>query len=100
VDRERKLLGTISIGDLRDVLLEQELDLNTLILAKDIAVPATRVITADRPLSEAINIFRRRELDFLSVIKDEATREFVGLIHYRQVMAQIHKELLNRRGNV
>ncbi len=99
VDRQKKLLGTISIGDLRGVLLEQELDLNTLILAKDIAVPAVRVITADRPLSEAISIFRRRELDFLSVIKNEETREFVGLIHYRQAMSQIHKELLNRRGS-
>lgn len=100
VDHQKKLLGTIAIGDLRDVLLEQEMELNILILAKDIAVPVARVITADRPLKEAIDIFRRKELDFLPVIKDETTCEFVGLIHYRAVMAQIQKELLDRRGNI
>ena len=99
VDRQKKLLGTISLGDLRDILLEQEVDLNVLIFAKDIAVPTARVITADRPLKEAIDIFRRKELDFLPVIKDEITHEFVGLIHYREVMAQVHKELLHRRGS-
>jgi Kef-type K+ transport system membrane component KefB/CBS domain-containing protein len=100
VNRQKKLLGTISVGDLRDVLLEQETELNILILAKDIAVPAPRVITADRPLKEAIDIFRRRELDFLPVVKDEATCEFVGLIHYREAMAQIQKELFTRRGSI
>ena len=99
VDRQKKLLGTISLGDLRDILLEQEVDLNVLIFAKDIAVPTARVITADRPLKEAIDIFRRKELDFLPVIKDEITHEFVGLIHYREAMAQVHKELLHRRGS-
>jgi CBS domain-containing protein len=99
VDHAKKLLGTISIGDFRDVLLEQEVDLNVLIFAKDIAVPPSRVIIADRPLKEAIDIFRRKDLDFLPVIKDEATREFVGLIHYRDVMDRVNKELLDRRGS-
>jgi len=99
VDQKGTLLGSISIGDLRDVLLEQELELNTLVLAKDIAKPAVRVIAAKRPLSEAIEILRRKELDFLPVVKDEQTNEFVGLIHYREVMAAIHRELLKRRGN-
>lgn len=100
VGRDKKLLGTISIGDLRDVLLEQELDLNILILARDIAIPAVGVITADRPLKEAIEIFRRKEFDFLPVIKDVSSQEFIGLIHYREAMAHIQKELLSRRGNI
>ncbi len=98
VDKQGKLLGSISVGDLRDVLLEQELELNILIFAKDIAVPAKRVIAANRPLGEAIEILRRRDLNFLPVVKNEETQEFVGLIHYREVMAEIEKELLNRRG--
>jgi len=100
VHHEGKLLGMIALGDLRDILLEQELNLNTLIFAKDIAVPAARVIVASRPLKEAIDIFRRRELDFLPVIKDEQTGELVGLIHYREAVSRIQKELLDRRGKV
>jgi len=99
VDHDDKLLGNISIGDLRDILLQQELELNHLILSKDIAVPATRVIASDRPLKEAIEIFRRKELDFLPVVEDETTWKFVGLIHYREVMNEIQKELLRRRGD-
>jgi len=99
VNGQGQLLGIISIGDLRGVLLEQELELNVLILAKDIAVPAARVIAEDRPLKEAIEIFRRKEMDFLPVVKNEQTSEFVGLIHYRDVMSKIQKALLDRRGS-
>jgi len=99
VDQKNRLLGYIFLGDLRSVLLEQELELDSLILAKDVAVPVTRVITADRPLKEAIEILRRKDLDFLPVVKDERTKEFVGLIHYKAVMREIHKEVLLRRGD-
>jgi len=100
VDRHVKLLGCISIGDLRAILLQQELELNDLILARDIAVPPPRVIAANRPLKEAIEIFRLKELDFLPVVEDDETRKLVGLIHYRHVMAEIQKELLKRRDGV
>lgn len=99
VDNQNSLRGSISIGDLRDVLLEQELELNRLVLAKDIAIPSTRVIAASRPLKEAIEILRRKDLDFLPVVKKEDSRELAGLIHYRVVMSQINKELLARRGS-
>ncbi len=99
VDKKNQLLGSISIGDLRDVLLEQELELNRLVLARDIAVPSTRVIAASRPLKEAMEILRLKDLDFLPVVKKEGSRELAGLIHYRMVMSQINKELLDRRGS-
>ncbi len=100
VDRKGALLGAVSIGDLRSVLMEQEIALSSLILARDIAVPTTRVLEEGKPLQEAIDIFRRRELDFIPVVKSEKTKELVGLIHYREIMKQIEQELLRRRGNV
>jgi len=99
VDHAGELLGSISIGDLREILLEQEGGLNELILAKDIAIPATRVITAERPLKEALEILRRRELNFLPVVDDIKKKTFVGLLHYQVVMSEIHKEFLKRRGS-
>ena len=99
VNDQGALLGSISIGDLRGVLLERESELNPLIMAKDIAVPATRIISAQRPLKEAIEILRRKELDFLPVVKDEKSMELYGIIHYREVMSEVHKEVLKRRGS-
>ncbi|MCK5579747.1 MAG: cation:proton antiporter [Candidatus Omnitrophica bacterium] len=98
VDKNDHLLGSISIGDLRDVLLDQGTGLRQLVLAKDIAVPSTRVIAASRPLKEAIDILRRKDLDFLPVVKDEKSRKLAGLIHYRCVMKGVDRELLARRG--
>ena len=99
VDDGGRLLGSLSIGDLRDVLLEQEIGLTRLVMARDIAVPATRMIAADRPLKEAIDILRRKDLDFLPVVEDAKSRKLVGLIHYKMVMSEINKELLSRRGS-
>ena len=99
VDKNKNLLGIISLGELRSAFMEQELDLNNLVLAGDMAEPATRVLYAGQPLKEAIEIFRRKELDFMPVLKDAASRELVGVTHYRSIMKKIDKELLSRRGN-
>ena len=99
VDKENRLLGSISIGDLRDVLLEQGLELTQLVLAKDIAVPNAKVVVASRPLKEAIDVLKIRDLDFLPVVRDEESRKLVGLIHYKLVMSEVQKELLARREN-
>ncbi|MCD4781709.1 MAG: cation:proton antiporter [Candidatus Omnitrophica bacterium] len=100
VDSAKKLLGLISIGDLRSVLLEQELDLNILILARDIAVPVANAVRADCPLNEAIHIFNRKNIDILPVVDDDISNELVGMIHYRTIMSTIQKEVLRRRGNI
>ncbi|MDP8213392.1 MAG: cation:proton antiporter [Candidatus Zapsychrus exili] len=99
VDDKGKLLGSISVGDLRAVLMEKEMGLDSLILPRDIAVPANFYVTIDRPLKEAIEVFKCNEIDFLPVLKDKHTKELVGIIRYREAMSRIRKELLHRRGN-
>ncbi len=96
VDKKNRLLGIIAIGDLRDVLLHEEMELDRLILAKDIAVPAIRIVSADTPLKKAIDIFKRKALDVLPIVKDAKTKELVGIIHYQYVMGEVHKELIAR----
>ncbi len=100
VDREDRLLGIISLGDLREMFLSQELGLNKLVLARDVYVPVTQFVEASRPLSEAMDIFKRREIDFLPVVEDRQTKKLVGAMDYRTVMAKIHKEYVQRRGNI
>ncbi|MFH1360638.1 MAG: cation:proton antiporter [Candidatus Omnitrophota bacterium] len=94
------LRGILSLGDLRSSFLEQEAELNHLVLAGDIAVATTQYISASRPLKEAIEIFRRKDIDFLPVIEDEASMKLVGAMHYHQVMTEIHRQLFERRGSI
>jgi len=98
VDDGHYLLGYITLRDLRTVLMEHETGLNNLVVARDIALPAVEVIVASRPLKEAIEIMRRRDLDFLPVVRNDKDREFVGMIHYRHVILEVQKELLAQRG--
>ncbi len=98
VDQGNHLLGYITLGDLRTVLMEHDPGLDNLVVARDIALPATQVIVASRPLKEALEIMRRRDLDFLPVVRDEESREFVGMIHGRRLVFEIQKELLAQRG--
>ncbi|MCA9407797.1 MAG: cation:proton antiporter [Candidatus Omnitrophica bacterium] len=98
LNEKGSLLGIISIGDLREVLREQELELDTLILAKDIAVPPSRVILGQKMLRSAIEIFQRTGIEYLPVVKDEETKEFVGMVHYKVIMEKVQKEVITRRG--
>ncbi len=100
VDNDNNLLGIISLGELRVVFHEQEDALDNLVVARDIAEPATTLLYADQPLKEAIDIFRRKELDFMPVLKDPSSRQLVGVMHYRSTMSNIEKELLSRQGNL
>jgi len=97
VNDRTELLGVISLGDLRSVFLEKEIELSHLILAKDIVLPAHRVGYGDEPLAEAIGLFRRKEFDFLPILKKRDSRELAGVLHYRVVMLRISEELLLRR---
>ncbi len=97
IDKENKLLGLISLGDLRSTLMEDEEGLDELVRAKDIAVPAVEHIEASQPLKEAIDKFRQKEIDFLPVV-DNGSQKLVGAMHYRTVLAEINRQLIQRRG--
>ncbi len=100
VDDENTLMGIISLGDLREIFLGQELELNHLVLARDVMVPATQMVEASRPLQEAVDVFRRRDIDYLPVVEGLETRRLVGAMNYRFVMAEIQKEYVRRRGTL
>ena len=100
VDQECRLLGLISIGDLRETFLGQEAELNSLVRAKDIAVPVIQFARRQQPLREAVEIFQRKQIDFLPVVEDDASMKLVGAMHYQAVMAHIQKEHLHRRGSI
>lgn len=95
VDNSGILTGKISLGDLRNILLEEEL--SPLILAKDVAMPVHKVIFQDQPLKDAFEIFNRRELNCLIVVESKDSKKVAGILEYYPLVNLIDRKLLERQ---
>jgi len=95
VDSNGELTGLITLGELRSVFRETQLD--SFILAKDVAAHVGKVLYPDQPLKEAYDIFSTREIEYLPVVKNPQSREVVGILEYRPLMAMVTRKTLERQ---
>jgi len=95
VNNQRELVGLISLGSLRNVFEEEQL--NQIVLAEDVAEPADKVLYQEQPLKEAFDIFSKREIDYLPVIKDKESKKVVGIVEYRPLVEEVHRKLFDRQ---
>jgi CBS domain-containing protein len=95
IDSNGELVGLISLGGLRDVFFEEQ-QLNNIVLAKDIAEPAGRVLYKGQPLKEAFEIFDRREVDYLPVVESKESRKVAGILEYHPLVEAVNRKLLER----
>jgi Kef-type K+ transport system membrane component KefB/CBS domain-containing protein len=95
VDRQGELTGLISLGNLRSVFREAQLD--KVILAKDVAVPVGRLLCKDQPLKDAFEIFNRREIEYLPVVESDRRKVVVGILEYHSLVEAINRKLFERQ---
>ncbi|MFQ5453359.1 MAG: cation:proton antiporter [Candidatus Zixiibacteriota bacterium] len=95
VDHQNELSGVISLGGLRSAFMEQQL--NPIILAKDVAGPVGRVLYQSQSLEEAFEIFNRREVDYLPVVKNGKSKEVVGILEYHPLVEMVNRKTLERQ---
>lgn len=95
VNKHGELVGLISLGSLRNVFREAQLD--KVILARDVAVPVGRLLYKDQPLKEAFEIFNRREIEYLPVVEKEGRKTVVGIVEYRPLVETINRKLFERQ---
>ncbi|MBN1794031.1 MAG: cation:proton antiporter [Candidatus Omnitrophica bacterium] len=95
VNNQGELTGLISLGSLRGVFRETQLD--DIVFAKDVAVPVGRVLYPDEPLKEAFDIFSKREIDYLAVVKNAQSKEIVGIIEYQPLVQMVSRKTLERQ---
>ena len=95
VNKQGELVGLISLGSLRNVFREAQLD--EVILAGDVAVPVGTVLRKDQPLREAFDIFNRREIEYLPVIDNDETKAVVGIVEYRPLVEAVNRKLFERQ---
>ena len=87
--------GIITLGEMRDTFYEEQMDM--LILAGDIVKETANVVYSDQPLSIAVDLFNRKNIDYLPVLEKEGNRKLVGQLQYRKLMDFIGKEVLLRQ---
>ena len=95
VDKKGDIVGIISLGNLRSVLAEEQL--NQIVLAEDVASPVEKVIYKDQPLDEALKAFNKGEVDYLPVVDDKESKKIVGVVEYHPLAEFINRKLFERQ---
>ncbi len=95
VDNDKKLIGAITLGNIRNTFATQEL--NDWLVALDIMEPVIATVTPDMPLSEALEKTSRLDIEHLPVIASDEDKKFVGVLNYRGVRRSLSAEVLSRQ---
>ena len=88
-------MGIITLGDMRDVFYEEQLD--QLVLAGDIVREADAVVYAGQELKDAIDIFQDKNVEYIPVMEKKGSNKIVGQLRYRKLTDYINKEVLQRQ---
>jgi CIC family chloride channel protein len=91
VNSESEITGVISIGDVREILVERGLD--DLLLVGEIADDEIPSVTLDDDLATVLRLLTEHEVDTLPVVESETKAKLMGLIRRRDVLASYYEKL-------
>ncbi|HVR07489.1 MAG TPA: chloride channel protein [Thermoanaerobaculia bacterium] len=92
VGEDRRLLGAISLHDIKHVLEHPEA--LTAVVAHDLMVPVGTVVKKDERLHRATQLFAQSDYERLPVVDDEG--RLLGVLAKRDLMAVYAQEVLGR----
>jgi CIC family chloride channel protein len=95
VNARRELLGSISLAELRRILLEREY-LRSVVVAGDLVVGGRPSVTVDDDLDLAMQLLDRANVDELAVIDPAEPRRLQGSLHKRDVIHAWNQEVMRR----
>jgi CIC family chloride channel protein len=95
VDAQGRLTGIFSIGDVREILVERDLD--NLVIMGDVAEDDVARVTLDDNLAVALRKFTEKEVDKLPVVDGEDTCKLLGMIRRRDVISSYYKKISDLR---
>jgi len=93
IDRNERLVGTLSFADLKHVAFDEDLD--ALINARDVAHSQAPALTPDDTLEQALTIMDGSSEDHLAVVTTHDERRVVGVVHQKDVMRAYNRALLD-----
>jgi CIC family chloride channel protein len=95
VDSDGRLTGIFSIADVRDILVERDLD--NLLIMKEIADETVTAVEIDENLASALRKFTELEVDMLPVVESEDNRKIIGMIRRRDVISAYYEKITTLR---
>ncbi|HNX23253.1 MAG TPA: chloride channel protein [Spirochaetota bacterium] len=90
VDGDKKLIGIITLKDIRQALLNN--DLVDLLIAHDLIMQVPAVRESDQ-LTQALNKIKQYDIENIPVVSDSSNDKLVGIITYRDIMQSYNKML-------
>ncbi len=90
VNRKNQLVGVITLKDVRQALLNN--DLTDLLIAGDLAVDIPPVVITD-PVSLAINKIKEYNIENIPVVVSCETMEFAGIVNNRDMIEKYYNTL-------
>ena len=94
-DAERRLLGVVSLTDLKALLVRREA-LRHGVIALDLANEQPPVCRPDDDLRDAMVLFGSSGLSELPVIDDPESRRLVGALRHRDVVAVYNQDIIQQ----
>lgn len=95
VDNDKKLIGAVTLGGIRNTFTTQEL--NDWLVALDIAEPVIATITPDASLSSAFEKAKKLDIEHFPVIVSNENKELVGILNCHAVRRLLSAEVLARQ---
>ena len=93
VDSGRRLIGVLSIENLKDTFMVSEL--SGVLLAHDIMEPVLRTCSPDTPAAEVMKDLKQYQLDYMPVISPDMVA--LGMIENRNIQRFLTRRLLEIR---
>lgn len=95
VDDHRKVIGAVTLEDIRNVFVAGEL--NEWLVALDIAEPIAETVTPDTVLSEAVELMEHDKIEYIPVVVSQQSREYAGVLDSRAMHRHLSAEVLSKQ---
>ncbi|NOZ63261.1 MAG: CBS domain-containing protein [Calditrichaeota bacterium] len=95
VDNDSRLLGVISIHDIRKIMNEGDV-LDSILVAYDLLNPITQYFSPDDKLDVIMKAFGELNADELPIVNNENEKRLIGTVHKKDVIDAYNKEILKR----
>ena len=94
VDSEGRIVGLVTLDRLKDVLVTQ--DTWDWLVAEDVMMPVTEMVTPDTPLKDALNLMWQLKFDRIPVVRGRDDRRAVGVLDRRRARFLAGEEVIRR----
>src|SRR5690606_32609067 len=95
VNEKQRLLGSISVAQLRRLLFEEDA-LRHVVVAADLLDASCPTLRESDDLDTALQLFSQAGMTELPVVAEDDRGQVLGVLHERDVIEAYHREMLRR----